>query len=237
LFLLFTSTMLAFTGPGALGERIPAFVMVMIASWALHAGYTPIRWAWVVVNLGLAASWTISLVTSGEQSAWLAVVMAVGHGFVGLTLALSSSVRRFLADRRKSREPSGPFDPAYTATLAFLGCFYLWGLGGLRDLLGWGPDEFFLTVFTVPTLGGLGILYLAVAAMRFFGVPVARPVTTVVSFLLAVQFPFGTAVFIYWLVKIREHERAITAGPSASRGEEVQKVESTAGISSGPEVQ
>lgn len=199
--------MLVLTGPGALAERIPAFGMVLILSWALYAGYAPIRWVWIVVNLGLATSWTISLVTGGEPSTWLSAAMATGHGFVGLTLTLSSSVRRFLADRRKSQVRDGPFDPSYTAILALLGCYYLWGVGGLWDLWGWGPGERFVSIFVVTVLGGLAVLYLAVAAMRFVGLPLTRPATTVVSFLLAVQPPFGTAAFVYWQLKVREHER------------------------------
>ena len=188
-----------------------------------------------MTNLGLAAVWGVSLVTSGEQSVWLAGPMAVGHGFVGLTLALSSSVRRFLADRRTSHVAHGPFDPAYTATLALLGCFYLRTLGGVRDLLGWGPDEFYLTIFAVPTLGGVGVLYLAVATMRFVGSPRARPGTTVVSFLLAVQFPFGTAAFLYWLLKVRERERTAAVDHPPVHGEVAQSTESTSGSPSEPE--
>lgn len=232
---VYSIVMVVVTGPGALLERVPAFLMVMLVAWALYAGYAPIRWVWVVTNLGLAAAWGVSPVTSGEQSVWLAGPMAVGHGFVGLTLALSSSVRRFLADRRTSHVADGPFDPAYTATLAFLGCFYLWGLGGVLDRLGWGPDEFFLTIFAVPTLGGLGILYLAVAAMRFVGIPLARPVTSVVSFLLAVQFPFGTAVILYWLLKVREHERTAAVDHPPVHGEVAQSTESTSDSPSEPE--
>ena len=231
----FTIMMLAATGPGALVERVPALLMVMIASWALYEGYAPIRWTWVVINLGLAAVWGVSLIQSGEQSAWFAAVMAAGYGFVGLTLALSSSVRRFLADRRRGQERDGPFDPAYTGTLAFMGCLYFWGLGGVRDLLGWGPDERFLTIFTVATLGGLGVLYLAVAAMRFLGLPLARPVTTAVSFFLAVQFPFGTAVFIYWLLKVRENERTAAVDHPPARGKVAQSTEPTSDSPTDPE--
>lgn len=204
---VFTSLMSVATGAGVLVERVPALLMVVTASWALYAGYTPVRWAWVVINLGLAAGWTVSLFTTGGQGAWLAILMASGHSFVGVTLALTSSVRRFLAARKTSRPTGGSFDPAYTATLAFLGCAYLWSLGGVRDLLGWGASESLFTILTVSTLGGLGLLCLVVSAMRFVGLPLARPATTIVSFLLAVVFPFGTAIFLYWYLKVRERER------------------------------
>lgn len=222
---VYSILMVVVTGPGALMERVPVILMVMIAVWALYAGYAPIRWVWVVTNLGLAADWGVPLVLGGEQVIWLAGPMAAGHGFVGLTLALSSSVRRFLAERRTSQSADRPFDPAYTATLAFLGCFYLRGLGGVRFLLGWQPDERLLTLLTVSTLGGPGILYLAVAALRFLGLPLARPVTTAVSFCLAVQLPFGTAAFLYWLLKVRENERAARVDYPPARVEVAQNTE------------
>lgn len=229
-----TGMKLVFFGAGALLERAPLSGMILIAAWALYAGYTPIRWTWVVVSFGLAVEWAVFVVTGGEQNAWFAGPMAVGYGFVGLTLALSSSVRRFLAARRAIRETDGLFDPAYTATLAFLGCFYLWGLGGLR-VLGWGSDDLFLTILAVVTLGGLGLLYLAVSALRLAGLPLAGPVTTVVSFFLAVQFPFGTAVFIYWLLKVREHERTALVERPPARGKVAQSMEPTSDSPTDPE--
>lgn len=204
---VYTSLEVAASGSGAFLERIPALLMVMIAAWALYAGYAPVRWGWVVINLGLAAIWGLSLIPSGDQSARLAIPMAAGHGFVGLTLALSPSARRFLSDRRASQRVGGSFDPIYTAALAFLGLLYLWCLGGIRDLLGWQPGERGFTLFTLGVLGPLAVLNLVVAGMRSVGLSMARPATAAVSFLLAAQFPHGTAAFLYWWLKVRERER------------------------------
>jgi hypothetical protein len=206
--------------PAWLAERVPWTLLLVSLSWALYAGYTPVRWLWVAMNLLLFVALAVALLTGGELPLWLGAPMGFGYAFVGLTLALSRSVGEFLEDRKRRRDAERrAFDPAYTAMFAFIGCSYLWALGGLwpRGLLGWAPEDRLFTVMAIGSFGGLALLNLFLAGYRSARLPFAREVTTVGSFLLPVQFPLGTAAFVYWLLKVRPHEGV----PSANDGADV----------------
>jgi hypothetical protein len=60
---------------------------------------------------------------------------------------------------------------------------------------------------------------LAVAVLRSKNSPLARPMTAAVSIFLAIWLPFGTAMFIWWLARVRRQERPVPSEarpPSAS---------------------
>ena len=52
----------------------------------------------------------------------------------------------------------------------------------------------------------------AVGVLRSRKSPLARPTTAAVSILLAVWFPFGTAIFIWWVAWVRRRERCPERG-------------------------
>ena len=47
---------------------------------------------------------------------------------------------------------------------------------------------------------------LLVSAFRALGSRLAGPATIAVSWILAVWFPFGTAAFIWWMIRVRKRE-------------------------------
>ena len=212
LSLVTTVWTVAFEGPAALAERVPWTAMLAIFCWLLYAGYRAVRWLWVLVSLGYVLSIVYSLASEGGVSLAVGLPMAAGYAFVALTLAFSPAVRWFLAARAERRVADRrELDAAYTAVLALVGLAYMWALGGVRETLGWSEDQRLVTLLMVVTLAGAGVVYLLVAVLRVARVSFARLATTVVSFLLAVQFPYGTVAFVYWLVKVREREREMQA--------------------------
>jgi hypothetical protein len=60
----------------------------------------------------------------------------------------------------------------------------------------------------------LAVACLAVAVLRSLGSPVGAPATAAISIVLSISFPFGTAAFVWWLVRIRKQEMPAPPGPS-----------------------
>jgi len=52
------------------------------------------------------------------------------------------------------------------------------------------------------------IFAFSVGVLRALRSPLALPTTAAISILLAPLIPFGTAAFVYWMVSVRQRERA-----------------------------
>ncbi|HRX86008.1 MAG TPA: hypothetical protein P5572_13395 [Phycisphaerae bacterium] len=50
---------------------------------------------------------------------------------------------------------------------------------------------------------------IAVGCLRAYRAPLARPLTAALSILLIVWVPFGTALFVWWLLRVRAHDRSV----------------------------
>ena len=60
---------------------------------------------------------------------------------------------------------------------------------------------------------------LAVGVLRSRQSPLAGPTTAAVSILLVMWLPFGTAMFIWWVVWVRRQERCPECGRETSRAD------------------
>lgn len=213
--IFFAVTKAVFANPRWLAESVPRAFMLLIFCWALYAGYRWVRWVAVVVNIGLALALASAFLTQGTSSLWWSIPLTLGHGFVGLSLVLSASVRGFLERKRLQRtRTQEPFSRGYTATLAFFGGLFFSSLGAAWPvgLLDWQPGSRFLTALFVAILGGLGAAFLLVAGLRLGRLPWARRLTTAASILLACLPPFGTAPFVVWLTTVRRAEQQERTG-------------------------
>ncbi len=65
----------------------------------------------------------------------------------------------------------------------------------------------------------LCIATLAVGVLRSRMSPLAGPTTVAVSILLAIWVPFGTAMFIWWVVWVRRQERCPECGRETSHAD------------------
>ena len=52
----------------------------------------------------------------------------------------------------------------------------------------------------------MAVACLLVATLRSIGSRIAGTATTAISIVFAIWFPFGTAAFIWWLVRVRKQE-------------------------------
>ena len=121
-------------------------------------------------------------------------VMGAGYLVVGLVLL-------FIGARRGSANPPQPFHPVrgHTIAIALLGVVFLL-LATPTD----EPPE--IRLFTVFIFLWLSVAAFAVAALRIRSAPLAVPATAALNIAWAILFPFGTGLFIWWLLSVRKRE-------------------------------
>jgi uncharacterized membrane protein YidH (DUF202 family) len=105
-------------------------------------------------------------------------------------------------DRMK---PGAEYVKGYSMALLGLGFFFLVGALQFKSILH-GAEAAPTFAFLSSFLCLLGIACLAVSLLRWMRVAAAVPATTALSFCLLIAFPFGTALSLYWLARVRPKE-------------------------------
>jgi hypothetical protein len=108
--------------------------------------------------------------------------------------------------------PDVEYVKGYSIALLCLGLFLLLGALQFRFALrGAGGDSSLTFISSLLCL--LGFSCLAVALLRWVRASAALPATTALSLCMLFAFPFGTALSIYWLTRVKPRE-AIPQGVS-----------------------
>jgi hypothetical protein len=112
----------------------------------------------------------------------------------------------------------GQVSRTYTILLFLYGVVSLLVAFGLRRVLpGLGGEEAANLLLHFYTNLAFGAAALLVALLRHLRGAASLPLSNVLSLALAIEIPLGTALFIYWLAKVRKTEHLLPAAPKPVR--------------------
>jgi hypothetical protein len=119
-----------------------------------------------------------------------------------------------------SQADSGQFSRAYTAILFSYGCLSLllaWGLSAAFPSLEREAQASLTLNVNIHIL--LGIAAIVIGLLRLLKGVASLPASNALSFALAMDLPIGTAVFLFWLIRVRHGERPLLlqSGPKPVR--------------------
>ena len=104
-------------------------------------------------------------------------------------------------------EQPGESVQAYTITLFVLAGLMVLGAVMHHWMIGRATEEVadvFVFVRNIELVMSLALI--TVAVLRAMDSPVAATATAAISILMAIWIPFGTGIFIWWLVSVRKRE-------------------------------
>jgi len=104
-------------------------------------------------------------------------------------------------------EQGARFVGGYTVALMVLGFLLLSSVIMMVAIALHGEEEAWPLYMVASLELLLAVACLAVAAFRARGSVLGAPATTALSLVLALAFPYGTAVFLWWLLHVRKRER------------------------------
>ena len=195
------------------------FALLLPLERALLRGSPPDRHQRSFVPFIVGASLALSLPT-----------VALGLNFVGLPLldlylacAFSFILLLYWAWRYRALF-AGPIpsqiSQAYSVVLVLLAAWHLLSLGVrfvARGVAAATHAQAAVSWYTGVLFAILAISCLLVVHLRRQRSPYALPGTTALSVWLAIDLPFGTAAFLYWLLRVRRYE---VVEPAAQQGHE-----------------
>jgi hypothetical protein len=117
-----------------------------------------------------------------------------------------------------SRTESGQFSRAYTAILFAYGCLSLLLAAGLNTAIpNLESDVQPSLVFSVHIHVLFGIAAILIGLLRLLKGAASLPASDALSMALAMELPIGTAIFLFWLIRIRPRESPLHVGPKPVR--------------------
>jgi hypothetical protein len=162
--------------------------------------------AWLVVGLALLFTciWTSLLLPAVADAESMEAMQLIARLSVAIYLPLGL-LFLVLGVRRAYRNPPQPFTPrrAHTISVGALGAlFLLFALASAFEPRR-TPD---ISAFSAISMGFFGACAIAVVLFRSHRSPLAKSATAALNILWSPFIPFGTALFVWWLVSLRKEE-------------------------------
>jgi hypothetical protein len=161
---------------------------------------------WLVIGLGIvfgSVSTSMLLPAIADPGLWQEIRLVTG-----LSLAVYFLVGVFfvvVGVRRAYRNPPRPFVPrrSHTIAVGLLGALFLFF--ALTPAVE-SPRTPEVSRFSTAAMGFFGASAIAVVVLRSLRSPLATAATATLNILWAPFIPFGTALFVWWLVSLRKQE-------------------------------